>query len=180
MNRNAKIENQNPQSRNCAVYTFIDSQNLHLGVKGAGWELDYKKLRTYLSDKYQVKKAYLFIGYIAENKNLYENLRNCGYICIFRPTIKDKDGRIKGNCDAELVLHSMIEYPHYDKAIIISGDGDFQCLAKYLHEQKKLAAIMVPNQKKYSALLKTETLKPYVRFISNLQTKLGRSKKEPP
>jgi uncharacterized LabA/DUF88 family protein len=37
-------------------------------------------------------------------------------------------GRVKGNVDAELVLHTMIEYDNYSKAIIISGDGDFFCL----------------------------------------------------
>ena len=34
--------------------------------------------------------------------------------------------------DAELVLHTMIEYPNYEKVVIVSGDGDFHCLIKYL------------------------------------------------
>lgn len=60
---------------------------------------------------------------------------------------------IKGNVDAELVLYAMKELPNYDKAIIVSGDGDFFSLAEYLEEQNKLAHILTPNWQ-YSSLLK--------------------------
>ena len=45
------------------VYAFIDSQNLNLGIRSLGWNLDFKRFRVYLKDKYDVKKAFLFIGY---------------------------------------------------------------------------------------------------------------------
>ena len=64
-------------------YAFIDSQNLHLGVKSQGWELDYGRFRQYLRTKYKVKKTYLFIGYIEGNQSLYTYLQSVGYICIF-------------------------------------------------------------------------------------------------
>jgi uncharacterized LabA/DUF88 family protein len=47
----------------------------------------------------------------------------------------------------------MKELPHYDQAIIVSGDGDFFSLAEYLEEQGKLAQILTPNWQ-YSSLLK--------------------------
>lgn len=40
----------------------------------------------------------------------------------------------------------------YDRAILVSGDGDFMCLAEYLNEKSKLAHIFAPN-KNYSQLL---------------------------
>ena len=44
---------------------------------------------------------------------------------------------MKGNVDAELVLHSAaIEYDNYDKAIVITSDGDFRCLFEYLKETR--------------------------------------------
>lgn len=154
------------------TYAFIDSQNLNLGVREIGWKLDYRKFRIYLQDKYNVSKAYLFIGYLPQNVDLYAFLQDAGFICIFRPTLTYKDGSTKGNCDAELVLNAMIQYPHYEKGLIVSGDGDFQCLAKYLHENNKLGAILVPNQEKFSGLLKFDIFKPYLRFVSDLQKKL--------
>ena len=162
-------------------YAFIDSQNLNLGVRSQGWKIDFKRFRVYLREKYNVDKAYIFIGYIAKNDDMYAAFKNYGYTCIFRPTLTNKDGTKKGNCDAELVLHAMIEYNNYEKAVIVSGDGDFQCLAKYLYENNKLGILLVPNQKKFSALLKYDIFKPYTRFVSDLRFKIeySRNKKNP-
>lgn len=41
---------------------FIDAANLYQAIKDLGWALDYRKFRRYLAEKYQVGKAYLFIG----------------------------------------------------------------------------------------------------------------------
>ena len=139
------------------IYAFIDSQNLNLGtskdIRKKG-KLDYKKFRKYLSDKFHVKKAFLFIGYLKENKKLYTHLKSSGYDLIFKQTVKDGQGIPKGNVDAELVLHSAaIEFDQYDKAVIISGDGDFCCLYEYLMKKKKLLKIIIPNRKSESSLL---------------------------
>lgn len=138
------------------VYAFIDSQNLNLGVKSLGWKLDFKKFRLYLKNKYNVKKAYLFIGQVEGNESLYESLEGSGYEVVFKPTTEyevDGEKTVKGNVDAELVLYAAAKvYKQYNKAIIVSSDGDFLCLAEYLSERQKLLHIMVPNGK-YSQLL---------------------------
>jgi uncharacterized LabA/DUF88 family protein len=134
------------------VYAFIDSQNLNLGVNSQGWKLDWRKFRQYLRNKYSVTKAYLFIGFKPGNEKLYKSLLSWGYIVILKPTIKLPDGSVKGNVDAELVLHSMIQYPNYSKAIIVSGDGDFYCLAEYLVQKNKLLHLITPNET-YSHIL---------------------------
>ena len=155
------------------IYAFIDSQNLNLGVKSQGWKLDFGKFRQYLITKYQVKKTFLFIGFIEGNQSLYTYLQNVGYICIFKPTLElggdKRKVKVKGNVDAELVLHSMIEYKHYNKAIIVSGDGDFHCLIEYLEGKDKLYKIITPN-KRYSSLLRRFT--KYIVVITALKEKL--------
>lgn len=147
--------------RTPVVYAFIDSQNLNLGVLKQGGKLDFRKFRQYLKLKHNVTKAFLFIGYVEENKVLYDYLKRSGYICVFKKIIeyKDKDIVVKGNIDADLVLHTMIEYPHYDKAIIVSGDGDFYPLIEYLAKKNKLLKVITPN-KKYSSLL--------LKFLPNI------------
>jgi uncharacterized LabA/DUF88 family protein len=138
------------------TYAFIDSQNLNLGVRSAGWKLDFARFRKFLTDKYQVEKAFLFIGYIPENQSLYAYLQKAGYIVVFKPTVQDKKkgiNNIKGNVDAELVLYAMIEFANYEKAVIVSGDGDFYCLVEYLANNGKLGKIIIPNEK-YSSLLR--------------------------
>lgn len=136
-----------------ANFAFIDSQNLNLGVKSQGWKLDFRKFRQYLRNKYNVTNVYLFIGYKAGNEALYTSLQQMGYIVILKPTMELPNKTVKGNVDTELVLHTMIQYPNYDKAIIISGDGDFHCLVEYLEQQGKLLLIMAPNRH-YSGLLR--------------------------
>jgi len=72
------------------IYAFIDSQNLNLAIKGVGWELDFARFRVYLEDKYHVKKAFLFIGYVPGNEALYTFLQKSGYIVIHKPTLEGK------------------------------------------------------------------------------------------
>ncbi|MFH1546370.1 MAG: NYN domain-containing protein [Patescibacteria group bacterium] len=158
-------------------YAFIDSQNLNLGIQELGWNLDFKKFRIYLREKYGVEKAFLFLGFIPENQNLYTSLQSYGFILVFKPILEYADGRVKGNCDAELVLHAMIEFPNYKKAIIVSGDGDFYCLARYLREKGKLFCVIAPNQFRYSALLKKSAGK-LLAFMNDLRRKLQYNKKK--
>ena len=147
------------------IYAFIDSQNLNLGTSKdlynkngrkiySGWKLDFKKFRRYLADKFRVSKAFLFIGYIKEHKNLYETLKSYGYTLIFKPTVTNALGKPKGNVDAELVLHTAaVEFNNYDEAVVVSSDGDFYCLYEYLEKHQKLLHIILPNRKTASMLL---------------------------
>lgn len=154
-------------------YAFIDSQNLNLGVRSLGWGLDYKKFRLYLKNKYNVQEAYLFIGKTDGNQDLYISLQQAGYILVFKPTIayfEQGKKAMKGNVDAELVLYASAKlYDEYDQAVIVSGDGDFHCLAEYLDEKQKLLRIVTPNRK-YSKLL--SGYRRYITSLEPLQTKL--------
>lgn len=151
-------------------YAFIDSQNINLSIRKQGWVLDFRKFRTYLKDKYKVTEAFLFIGYVYENQDLYTNLQKDGYILIFKPTFRLPSGKVKGNVDAELVLHAMIEYEHYDKALIVTGDGDFYCLVDYLFKNDKLLKLMIPDKDKYSSLFRKMMRR--IVFMNNLRGKL--------
>jgi|GEM_PF-432802 len=149
------------------VFAFIDSQNLNLGVQKFGWKMDWRKFRQFLEDKYGVTKAYMFIGYIPENEALYEQMHELGYAVVLKPTFdltkprpevseqsadKDKPAHdhddkkpVKGNIDAELVLWAMKEMSNYEKAIIVSGDGDFYCLVEYLESKSRLLHLLTPS-----------------------------------
>lgn len=163
-----KFFGRNKQQK--GVYAFIDSQNLNLGTQKVGWKMDWKKLLEYLKTQQGVTRAFLFIGYLQEHETMYEGLHDMGYSVVLKPTVsgltpedqkpdaKDDHG-VKGNVDTELVLYAMKELPNYSSAIIISGDGDFYCLAEYLAGKDRLKAIMTPN-KFYSSLLS-----PYEKFI---------------
>ena len=151
-------------------YAFIDGQNLNLAIKDQGWRLDFRSFRIYLRDKYKIEKAFIFIGYIGEHRTLYKSLQEFGYILVFKPTLILPNGKVKGNVDAELVLHAMVEYKNYGKALIVTGDGDFYCLVEYLLGQGKLLNLMIPNRFKYSSLLRK--FSDSIVFMNNLRGKL--------
>lgn len=153
-------------------YAFIDSQNVNLEIRKLGWNLDFKKFRIYLREKYDVSVAYLFIGYIKTNERLYSFLTKAGYVLIFKPVMKDWNGTIKGNVDADLVLRAMIEFNNYDKALLVSSDGDFYSLVKYLYEKNKLKIVISPNIKKCSIFLKQAAMEKIVS-MDDLQQKLN-------
>jgi len=150
-------------------FAFIDSQNVNLGVQSMGWKLSWRKFRIYLKEKYGVSTAYLFLGYIPLNQDLYSSLQKAGYVLIFKPILPGEN--VKGNVDADLVLKAMIDYNNCDKVIIVTSDGDFYSLAKYLYEQNKLLFVMSPYVKTCSALLKIAA-KEKIVFMANLRKKL--------
>lgn len=151
-------------------YAFLDGQNLNLAIREQGWLLDFRKFRVYLTDKFDVQKAFYFIGYVPENEHLYINLQKYGYILVFKNTLTLPKGTVKGNVDAELVLHTMIEFPNYDKAVIVSGDGDFYCLVDHLIRRDKFLKLIIPNRYKYSSLYRKS--QEYLFFLNGLREKL--------
>lgn len=138
--------------------------------------MDWRKFRLWLEKEYGVTHAYMFIGYMPENESLYELMHEHGYLIVLKPTLEikakpedetTKEGEeqkpvVKGNIDADLVLYAMKEYHSYDKAVIVSGDGDFFGLLEYLIGQHKLLKLLTPNQR-YSTLLKN--FEPYIECL---------------
>ncbi len=154
-------------------YAFIDAQNLHRGIKSLGWHLDWSKLRRYLKEKYSVQTAYLFLGFMQSNQDLYAMLQKAGYVLIFKPIILDEKGKAKGNCDADLVLHTILEKDIYDKAVIVTSDGDFYSLVRYLYKNDKLKMVLSPYVRTCSTLLKKEA-KEKINYMDNLRKKIGK------
>ena len=159
-------------------YAFIDGQNLYLAIQGLGWKLDYKKFRVYLREKYAVEKAYMFMGFVPDNQELYNFLQTVGFVLIFKPVLENEKGVVKGNCDAELVLQAMIDINSYNQALIITGDGDFYCLVKHLDINNKLLKVLAPSAHNCSSLLR-KVAGNKISYVSDLRKKLEYTKKEP-
>lgn len=154
-------------------YAFIDAQNLYKGIEEQNWILDYKKFRIYLKEKYKVEKAYLFIGYISGNQELYTELQESGFLLKFKPVLHKDSGQKQGNVDADLVLNIMRYYSEYRGAIVVTSDGDFDTTVKYLKKKKKLEIVLSPNIYKCSALLKIAAQEK-IDFVNNFRNKVER------
>ena len=130
-------------------FAYIDGANLYEGVKGLGWKLNYQRFRIWLKEKYGITQAYIFLGLVPKHKDLYTALQEAGFTLVFKETIYDNDGKVKGNCDADLVLKATIDYfeKKFYKAVLVSSDGDYACLVKFFKEKEALYSIVSPSNK---------------------------------
>jgi len=156
------------------INIYIDGNNLYRAAKELGFEIDYKKFRGWLRQKYNPQNIYLFIGLVPDRVKFYKHLQECGFILIFKQTVSI-DGKVKGNCDAELVLNSVSDF--YTKAftscILITGDGDFGCLVKFLEENKSINCILAPDENKCSFLLRNKNIE--ITFLNDHYHKFSKT-----
>ena len=137
---------------------FIDGQNLHLGTSENGWKVNFKRLRVYLKENYNVDEAYYFLGYISEKEqDLYNNLQKAGYIIIFKSHNEELIAKKKGNVDTDIVfevMRNLIDNKDFERIVLISGDGDYKKMVEYLIKKDKFSKILFPNKKFASSLYK--------------------------
>jgi len=146
------------------TYAYIDGANLYRGVKSLGWEMDYARFRRWLSDKYGISCAYLFIGYLSKNRDLYTYLQKSGFTLVFKDVIYDGKGKAKGNCDADLIVQAMRDsFENKDtSAVLVSSDGDYRPLVEFLQEKGQLKDIVSPAPAKKCSILLKRTKAPIV------------------
>ncbi|KKR99174.1 MAG: hypothetical protein UU49_C0009G0011 [Candidatus Magasanikbacteria bacterium GW2011_GWC2_41_17] len=158
-------------------YAYIDGANLHKGIFDSGWILDYARFRVWLTEKYGVKNAYIFIGLIPRYKELYKYLQESGFTLIFKEVIYDGDGKPKGNCDADLVLQATSDaYENkFEKAVVVSSDGDYAGLIKFLKERGKLRVILSPHAKDKCSILIKRTDAP-ITYLNDVRVFIKKEK----
>ena len=173
-------------------YAYIDASNLFYGgKKSLGWSIDYKKLRNYLEEKYQVSQVYFFggveiykfpfdylqsetvpireleeylIDFIKEKGDnlteaelklldrhlkrvrFYLKIEKFGYNLILKPVkvFYDSEGlpTRKANCDVDMAFYLMRDRNSFERVLILSGDGDFLPVLKFLKENKKEVLVL--------------------------------------
>lgn len=153
-------------------YAFIDNENVNISVQKQWWKIDWWKLKKRLAEELNVTTVYMFMWYTPESQEMYTFFQTLGYTLIFKPMTGLLSGNQKGNVDAELVLQAMIDIDVYNQAVIMSWDGDFACLVKYLYNKNKLATLIVPNRARYSELLKYAA-KEKIRSLNPLKRELA-------
>ena len=160
---------------------YIDGANLHRGVDSLNWQLDYFRFRVWLSEKYSIKRAYIFLGLVAQYKNLYTYLQEAGFTLIFKETVYDGNGKVKGNCDASLVLKATVDFyeKNFNKAVIISSDGDYAELIDFLKNKDALQIVISPSNK-CSYLLRKQNIPILYLDTQRGKLELGAGKEKAP
>jgi len=159
-------------------FAYIDAANLHKGIDELGWDLDYKRFRVWLREKYSIQTAYLFIGLIPKYKELYTYLQECGFTLVFKEVVYGGGGKAKGNCDADLVLKAVVDCyeKQFDKAVLVTSDGDYAGLVNFLKERSAFLSLVSPSNK-CSFLLRK--LNIHLVYLNTQRSKLDKEKKAP-
>lgn len=127
-------------------YCYIDGQNLYMGSAKSSpqWHIDLARFRTYLREKYQVERAYYYLGYVQEGvdyEKLYEAIQAAGFILVFREHNSAMLGKKKGNVDSDIIFSVMKRLylkEKFDRIVLVSGDGDYKSLVDFLIGHNKL------------------------------------------
>ena len=110
------------------------------------------ELEAYLIDLVENKESNFneaelaLLGRHLRRARFYRKLTKFGYALYLKPVkrYEDNDGGIrrKANCDVEMAFYLMKELDNFDRAVVLSGDGDFLPVLKYLRENRKQVIIL--------------------------------------
>lgn len=115
------------------VSLLVDVQNVYYTTRQAyGRHFDYRKFWTQATQSRKVVNAtaYAIDRGDKQQQRFQEILKTIGFEVKLKPFIQRSDGTAKGDWDVGIALDAM-EYAEYcDTIVLVSGDGDFDLLAK--------------------------------------------------
>lgn len=147
------------------TYAFIDASNIIYGAKAEGWLIDQKKLIIFLKKRYNASKIYFYYGKDSNDpkkEKFLTLLENFGYTLRVKE-IKRYGNKSKANCDVDLTMDMLILTSEYKRAIVLTGDGDFVPLFKYLISKKK-EIIIISSPKRTARELKSLVSDKFINF----------------
>ncbi|MBF0308562.1 MAG: NYN domain-containing protein [Magnetococcales bacterium] len=134
------------------VAIFIDGSNLYAAIRALGFEFDYRKLLEYFRNRCRLVRAYYFTALGDEQeyspiRPLVDWLAYNGYAVVTKPIkeyfdVHSGHKRTKGNMDIEIAVSMLSMAPHYDHAVLFSGDGDFRSVVEAIQNLGKQATVI--------------------------------------
>lgn len=123
---------------------FFHDYSLHDTVDLNKYIVHFEKLiKTIQLSATQIVQANKYI----QQAKFYRKLESFGYTLFIKPVkqylnVEFKTPRRKANCDVDLALQALSNIDSYDRAIFVSGDGDFLPLYKHLERKNKLVYVL--------------------------------------
>ncbi len=109
--------------------------------------------------------------------HFYQKLEKFGYKLVLKPVkiYEDEGGnqKRKANCDVEMAFYLMREKDTFERVVILSGDGDFLPVLKYLRDAKKEVLILSRGPRTAKEIRRFAGDK-FMDFTHNLRTRLER------
>lgn len=116
-----------------------------------------EELETYLADlirekgKYMTDAKLVLLDRHLRRVHFYLKLKTFGYRLVLKPvkTYEDEDSNPirKANCDVDMAFYMMQNNHSFDRAVVLSGDGDFLPVLKYLRKSGKEVYVLARSQR---------------------------------
>jgi len=166
---------------------YIDGANMFYTQKKLEWFSDWKKVKDYLKEKWDVLEIRYYTGVRPDDEKMASfliYLDNVGITTHTKPlkTIKISENHplkklynypeiYKSNCDVEITTDILLERANTDEIILFSGDSDFQYLIKKLKDLGK-RVIIFSSRKTISWEIKLEASE-YI-YLEDIKDKIVR------
>jgi len=140
--------------------------------------IDLDKLLAYLQQKSRSRNltqtSRVLLQKHIQRVKFYRKLKQFGYLLRLKPVkiFKDEQGRTtkKANCDVDMTFDLMRYFQEYSGVLVLSGDGDFAVVLKYLKEKSKQVTILARGERTAREI--RQLANENFRDFSRLETKL--------
>jgi uncharacterized LabA/DUF88 family protein len=125
------------------IALFVDVQNIYYTTRQAyGRQFDYRKLWQQVSTQGEIVTATAYaIERNDDNQRKFQDaLKHIGFEVKLKPYIQRSDGSAKGDWDVGITIDVMETAPSVDTVILLSGDGDFDCLLEKIISDNNVSA----------------------------------------
>lgn len=126
------------------VAVFVDGSNTYFTMRDTlQWTLDWKRFRAFVGEFGDVRDCIYYVGRSDDPKqeSFLSMLAHNGYSVVTKDikVITDEDGESfqKANLDIEIAVDMMARLDAYDAAVLVSGDGDFERVLRYVRDRGK-------------------------------------------
>lgn len=156
---------------------FIDGANLYAAAKSLEFDIDYKRLLTFISGQSRLVRAFYYTALMEDQeyspiRPLIDWLDYNGYTMVTKPAkeFTDSMGRrkVKGNMDIELAIDMMEIADHVDHIVLFSGDGDFRRLVESV--QRKGVRVTVVSTIRTSPPMVADELRRQADYFMDLMS----------
>ena len=127
-------------------YSVLDEQPINLEKL-----LDFLREKLKRENNKLTEAQIILLERNIQKTKFYLKLEKFAYILRLKPTkiYKELDGttKKKANCDVDMTFDIMKMKDEFDEIVVLSGDGDFAVLLKYLIKIGKKVVILARNER---------------------------------
>lgn len=152
------------------VALFFDMSNLYFVARDLGVRIDYARLLDFLVAGRRLVCACAYVTLAGEESSAVPFLtwlRRNGFRVVTRTLRRGSDGVLRGDLDLELAVDVLLQAPHVDVIVLVTGDGDYCYLVEAV--QRLGRRVEIASAPRNTAVELMELADYYIDLEANLR-----------